>query len=33
VPTMFDNFSVIESVDGELVNVILWDTAGTLLLL
>jgi len=28
VPTMFDNFSVIESVDGELVNVILWDTAG-----
>jgi len=28
VPTMFDNFSVIESIDGELVNVILWDTAG-----
>jgi len=28
VPTMFDNFSSIEQVDGELVNVILWDTAG-----
>jgi len=28
VPTMFDNFSAIESIDGELVNVILWDTAG-----
>eukprot|EP01114_Cavostelium_apophysatum_P006960 TRINITY_DN1857_c0_g1_i1.p1 TRINITY_DN1857_c0_g1~~TRINITY_DN1857_c0_g1_i1.p1 ORF type:complete len:282 (+),score=84.94 TRINITY_DN1857_c0_g1_i1:1013-1858(+) len=28
VPTMFDNFSAIEEIDGELVNVILWDTAG-----
>jgi len=28
VPTMFDNFSTIENVDGELINVILWDTAG-----
>jgi len=28
VPTMFDNFSAIETVDGELVNVILWDTAA-----
>jgi len=28
IPTMFDNFSTIEEIDGECVNVILWDTAG-----
>jgi GTPase SAR1 family protein len=32
VPTMFDAFSAIETVEGEMVNVILWDTAGNLLL-
>mmetsp|Transcript_37477 Transcript_37477/g.94166 ORF Transcript_37477/g.94166 Transcript_37477/m.94166 type:complete len:254 (-) Transcript_37477:183-944(-) len=28
VPTLFDNFAVIEEIDGRLINVILWDTAG-----
>lgn len=28
IPTMFDNFSAIEEIDGELINVIMWDTAG-----
>jgi len=28
VPTLFDNFSVIENVNGRLINVVLWDTAG-----
>jgi len=28
VPTLFDNFSAIEEVDGQVINVILWDTAG-----
>jgi small GTP-binding protein len=28
VPTLFDNFSAIEEVDGQLINMILWDTAG-----
>jgi len=27
-PTVFDNFSAIEEVNGEVINVILWDTAG-----
>lgn len=27
-PTVFDNFSAIEEVNGDLINVILWDTAG-----
>eukprot|EP01102_Stenamoeba_stenopodia_P016336 TRINITY_DN569_c0_g2_i1.p1 TRINITY_DN569_c0_g2~~TRINITY_DN569_c0_g2_i1.p1 ORF type:complete len:241 (+),score=77.65 TRINITY_DN569_c0_g2_i1:382-1104(+) len=28
VPTLFDNFSAIEEIDGQWINVILWDTAG-----
>eukprot|EP01100_Stratorugosa_tubuloviscum_P000904 TRINITY_DN11_c0_g1_i1.p1 TRINITY_DN11_c0_g1~~TRINITY_DN11_c0_g1_i1.p1 ORF type:complete len:230 (-),score=117.38 TRINITY_DN11_c0_g1_i1:84-773(-) len=28
VPTLFDNFSAIEEVDGQTINVLLWDTAG-----
>jgi len=28
VPTLFDNFSAIEEVDGQCINMILWDTAG-----
>jgi len=27
-PTVFDNFSAIEEVNDEVINVILWDTAG-----
>eukprot|EP01105_Mastigella_eilhardi_P024931 TRINITY_DN6627_c0_g1_i1.p1 TRINITY_DN6627_c0_g1~~TRINITY_DN6627_c0_g1_i1.p1 ORF type:complete len:259 (-),score=80.04 TRINITY_DN6627_c0_g1_i1:62-796(-) len=27
-PTVFDNFSAIEEIDGDVINVILWDTAG-----
>jgi len=27
-PTVFDNFSAIEEVNGDVINVILWDTAG-----
>jgi len=28
VPTLFDNFSAIEEIDGQCINVTLWDTAG-----
>lgn len=28
VPTIFDNFSVLEDFEGKLVNITLWDTAG-----